>query len=110
VTASVSQSGERVELCVVDAGPGIPSSERARVFERFHRLEGDVTPGSGLGLAIAKAIVERHRGAISLEDASDDASRPGLAVRVTLPATMPAAFAAPQSAPARREPAALSLP
>jgi two-component system, OmpR family, sensor kinase len=81
VTVSVLTFEERVELAVVDAGPGIPPGERERVFERFHRVAGDPTAGSGLGLSIAKAIAERHRGEIRLQDAA-----PGLAARVELPA------------------------
>ena len=94
VTASVRQVGERIELAVVDSGPGIPAAERERVFERFHRVAGDVTAGSGLGLSIAKAIAERHSGAIRLEGASAGATRPGLAVRVAFPATAPVEAAA----------------
>jgi signal transduction histidine kinase len=66
---------------VTDAGRGIPAAERERVFERFYRVEGDATRGTGLGLAIAKAIVERHRGRITLGDAN-----PGLVVHIELPA------------------------
>ena len=97
VTAAVRTTLDAVELAVVDAGPGIPAAERARVFERFQRLPGDVTPGTGLGLSIAKAIVERHHGTIRLEDAGND-TPPGLAVRVTLPAA-PELLRAPTSAP-----------
>ena len=78
-------------LTVEDTGVGIPQEELPRVFERFHRLEGDATPGSGLGLSIAKAIVERHRGTIVLEDANAALDPPGLAVRITLPACYPSA-------------------
>ena len=88
VTASVHHTGSTVELSVVDAGPGIPAAERSRVFERFHRLAGDVTPGSGLGLSIVKSIAERHEATIRLEDATADASRPGLAARVTFRAAV----------------------
>lgn len=88
VTASVIQDDSGVELAVVDAGPGIPAAERERVFERFQRVAGDGTPGSGLGLSIAKAIVERHRGTIRLEDANPASARPGLAVRIALPAAV----------------------
>jgi two-component system sensor histidine kinase TctE len=75
-----------VELRVVDAGRGVPASERERVFERFHRVAGDATRGTGLGLAIVKAIVERHHGSISLSDADPGGALPGLAVSIRLPA------------------------
>lgn len=84
VTVSASRNGGEVELTVADAGPGIPPSERHNVFERFHRVADDPTAGSGLGLAIARAIVERHRGRIALEDTLPDG--PGLTARITLPA------------------------
>lgn len=85
VTVSVRREGRQAEMTIVDAGPGIPAAERERVFERFHRVAGDVTPGSGLGLSIAKAIVERHGGVITLGDARSG-TPPGLAVSVRLPA------------------------
>ena len=88
VTASVQQAGATVELSVLDSGPGIPAAERERVFERFHRLAGDVTPGSGLGLSIVKSIAERHDATIRLEDATGDAARPGLVVRITFHAAV----------------------
>ncbi|HEY5897151.1 MAG TPA: ATP-binding protein [Burkholderiales bacterium] len=95
VTAAVNTVDGKIELAVVDAGPGIPAGERAQVFARFYRVPGDLTAGSGLGLSIAKAIVERHGGRIRLEDASPGAPRPGLAVRVELPALpLPASAAA----------------
>lgn len=85
VTVEAKGTQAEVEIAVLDSGPGIPASERARVFERFHRVAGDATPGTGLGLAIAKTIVERHRGTIVLEDAQPNAERPGLAARIRLP-------------------------
>jgi two-component system OmpR family sensor kinase len=87
VTVGVRPGAAAVELTVVDHGPGVSATDRERVFERFHRIAGDATQGSGLGLAIAKAVVEVHRGSIILEDAGDDADRPGLLVRVRLPAS-----------------------
>ncbi len=56
-------------LCIDDAGPGIPASERERVFDRFHRREPGRGSGSGLGLAIARAIALQHGGALALADA-----------------------------------------
>ncbi|HEX4926611.1 MAG TPA: ATP-binding protein [Burkholderiales bacterium] len=85
VTVSLRARGDCVELEVLDAGPGIPADHRSRVFERFQRIPGDVTPGSGVGLHIVSKIVERHSGSIALEDAHPDAPLPGLLVRVSLP-------------------------
>ena len=52
--------GGRSILSVIDNGPGVPDSERERLFDRFHRLEANrSTPGSGLGLALA-ATVDVH--------------------------------------------------
>jgi two-component system OmpR family sensor kinase len=84
VTVAVRDAGAVIELEVVDDGPGIPPEERERVFDRFHRVPGDRTPGNGLGLSIVKAIVQRHRGTLALEDAYP--SGRGLRVRVRLPA------------------------
>jgi signal transduction histidine kinase len=56
---------DRVRFAVVDDGPGIPASERERVFERFHRTDparARTTGGAGLGLAIVRAIADAHRG------------------------------------------------
>jgi signal transduction histidine kinase len=71
---------------VVAAGPGLPRGARVGVVELFHRVAGDATPGSGLGLSIAKAIAERHGGAIALGDARPGQSPPGLEATVLLPA------------------------
>ncbi|MBU0606334.1 MAG: HAMP domain-containing histidine kinase, partial [Armatimonadetes bacterium] len=58
---------DRVVVTVADEGPGIPESDLAEVFERFHKADparqvGD--QGAGLGLAIAKEIVARHGGEV----------------------------------------------
>jgi signal transduction histidine kinase len=74
-----------VELAVEDAGPGIPPEQRERVLRRFQRVEGDATAGSGLGLPIAKAIAERHRGVLVLNDARPGREPPGLSVHVRIP-------------------------
>lgn len=61
------QSEGCLRLCIDDSGPGIPESERERVFERFYRTaDARSMPGSGLGLAIAKQVVERHHASIEI--------------------------------------------
>ena len=67
---------------VVDSGPGIPASERERVFDRLYRLERSrSTPGSGLGLSLVAAIAKLHGYPIELTD-----SAPGLTVTIRAPA------------------------
>ncbi|HEX9466828.1 MAG TPA: sensor histidine kinase KdpD [Acidimicrobiia bacterium] len=60
---------DRVDLHVVDQGPGIPPSQREEVFRPFQRL-GDSSSdnGVGLGLAVARGFVEAMGGDISVED------------------------------------------
>jgi len=57
----------RVEIAVEDEGPGIPDAERARVFERFHRLPGSAGGGCGLGLAIVREIALLHGADVRVE-------------------------------------------
>jgi len=78
-----SQSGGRVtvqaglidddqcRLAISDDGPRIPIQERARIFERFHRLLGTQEDGSGLGLAIVSEIASLHGARITLEEDAD---------------------------------------
>jgi two-component system OmpR family sensor kinase/two-component system sensor histidine kinase QseC len=73
-------------LRVEDSGPGIPASERARIFDRFYRRAGSPEGGSGLGLAIVRAIADRHGAAVALEDAAGG----GLAVTVRFASQPPA--------------------
>lgn len=57
-------------LKVSDNGPGVPEESRARIFERFYRVDkarARATGGSGLGLAIASEIISMHRGHITLQ-------------------------------------------
>ena len=61
VKLSVASGASRVALVVEDSGPGIPPAERARLFDRFHRLS-DQQGGAGLGLAIADSIVQSTGG------------------------------------------------
>ncbi len=58
-----SSLGDRVELRVIDHGPGIPSSDVERVFTPFQRLgDTDNTTGVGLGLALSRGLTEAMGG------------------------------------------------
>jgi two-component system, OmpR family, sensor histidine kinase KdpD len=76
-------AGNRVELRVVDHGPGIPAADRKRVFQPFCRLgdPGDRT-GVGLGLAVARGLAETMGGTVEPEDTTGG----GLTMVLTLPA------------------------
>jgi signal transduction histidine kinase len=68
----------RVRIEIADEGPGIPSADAERVFERFYRADqarSATEGGSGLGLAIARWIVELHGGAIRVEQAEPHGCR-----------------------------------
>jgi len=70
VTVALTEVDGGPVLAVVDDGPGIPTGERERVFERFTRLDPARTTGTGgagLGLAIARDIAERHGGSLTLD-------------------------------------------
>jgi signal transduction histidine kinase/ligand-binding sensor domain-containing protein/DNA-binding response OmpR family regulator len=69
VRLTVSADNTTARIAVRDSGPGIPAAERARVFDRFHRVESTAAnqPGTGIGLALAKELVILHGGAITLE-------------------------------------------
>ena len=76
----------RVDLQVVDSGPGIPRAERDRVFRPFQRLGDNPNGlGVGLGLAVARGFVEAMEGEIVIEDTPGH----GTTMIVSLPAAAP---------------------
>jgi two-component system sensor histidine kinase TctE len=64
VTVACGQEDGSAWLSVEDSGPGIPQSERERVFERFYQPPGS-GGGNGLGLAIVREIARQHGGSVS---------------------------------------------
>lgn len=73
VAVTAARNGGGVRITVTDQGPGIPAADRARVFERFSRLDGGRDTragGSGLGLAIAREVVELHGGSLYAEESA----------------------------------------
>lgn len=80
-------SGE-IEFSVTDTGPGVPDEDRARVVERFVRLENSRSePGSGLGLSLVAAVAEAHGGRLELSEGPGKVGEmgPGLRVALILP-------------------------
>jgi signal transduction histidine kinase len=76
--------GTMVRLCVDDEGPGIPASERTRLFEAYERLSRDQTSertGSGLGLAVVRLIARSCGGDAWLEDAVPHGTRAVIELR-----------------------------
>lgn len=68
VAVGLRHDGTLLHLVVQDDGPGIPVTERSRVFERFYRGVGHATNGSGLGLAIVQQAVRRMGGQVQVGD------------------------------------------
>ena len=88
-------SGRQVRLWVRDTGPGVPTEEADRIFDRFAR--GSTTggvPGSGLGLAIVRAIAQGHGGDVVVERSDGGGAR--------FVMTWPADGAAPGAQPTAR--------
>ncbi len=86
VTVALSEHDGEIVLRVDDDGPGIPPADRARVLERFVRLDearGRNHGGAGLGLAIVQGIVQAHGGTLRI-DASESG---GARFEIVLPAS-----------------------
>lgn len=76
VTVHCRPTEDGALFVVEDSGPGIPPEQRAKVFQRFVRLDQH-SQGSGLGLAIVREIAAAHGAQVDLGDASDGAASKG---------------------------------
>jgi signal transduction histidine kinase len=82
---TLSAEPDRVVVAVEDQGPGIPRSQREKVFEPFYRVDNSRNPdtgGVGLGLSVARSIAREHGGDIILAARKGG----GLSARLELPA------------------------
>lgn len=70
IDVSASAIGREIVVEVADRGPGIPSGEEARIFDKFYRGRLAREGGVGLGLTICRGIVEAHGGRIWAENHS----------------------------------------
>jgi signal transduction histidine kinase len=96
--SAVSNDADWVRVSVSDTGPGIPTDEHERVFDKFYQVAqigGSKPKGTGLGLAISKTLVELHGGKIWVE------SEPGRGS--TFYFTLPAALSGEANSPAHAD-------
>lgn len=81
VNLTVSKVNNNLSLVVSDQGKGVDTAEHDKLFDRFYRADKSRnTTGSGLGLSLVKAVVNLHRGTITLAN-----NNPGLIVNMTIP-------------------------
>lgn len=86
VTAvTVDRNGERVRICVDDAGPGVPPADRERIFERFYRGSASGRRSSGSGTGLGLALVAEHVRVLGGQVRVGDAPHGGARFVVELP-------------------------
>ncbi len=79
IRVTAGRVGDRLNLCVIDRGPGIPASDRGRVLAPFQRLgDTNTIDGVGLGLSIVQGFIEAMSGQFTMDDT------PGGGLTVTL--------------------------
>lgn len=108
VIIDAHQEGNWMELSVADHGPGIPSRDLDRIFERFYRVDrarSRETGGTGLGLAIVRHVATNHGGVVSVDSREGEGSTFTLRLPA-LPASTP--LSPTDTSPAATLPAATS--
>jgi CheY-like chemotaxis protein len=95
----------KLQISVLDRGPGIPAQDQRRIFEEFVRLDGGAREGLGLGLAIVQRIADLLQLSVSVESSPDHGAK--FSVLVPLGAQT-ASAPAPSPAPTLNSPAKLA--
>ena len=78
ILITVESNSTENRISIADQGPGIHDSEKLKIFDKFYRIDDDMSRkerGTGLGLVIAKSIIELHGGKIWVEDNKPRGSR-----------------------------------
>ena len=83
ITVCISNKHDTTQVEITDTGPGIPSADRERIFDRFTQLpgtsphgpNGPASHGNGLGLAIARSIIVAHGGTLTCAEPTQSGAR-----------------------------------
>jgi signal transduction histidine kinase len=73
----LNKQNDKIELHVIDEGPGIADEEKKNIFKKFYRIGDEATrktQGTGLGLYLCKKIAEYHNAQITVTDHLPDGS------------------------------------
>jgi signal transduction histidine kinase len=93
-----SDDEKSARIWVEDEGPGIPSTERGKIWEPFHRLDRDANSaiaGSGIGLALVRNLTVAHGGRVLVDDGLNAGSRFTIEIPCTARSYKPAPAAIP---------------
>ena len=77
IGVSLIDNSKNILISISDEGPGIPETEKKKIFEKFYRIGEETTrqtKGTGLGLYLTRKIVEDHQGSVFVEDNSPTGS------------------------------------
>ncbi len=84
ITLSATTVSTTTQLVIADTGPGIPESDRTKVFQRFYRRDRNTeVTGTGIGLSLVHHIVQAHQGTITITDNPNH--KTGTQVTIDLP-------------------------
>jgi signal transduction histidine kinase len=90
ITLTLARDGNMALVRVQDHGPGVPSDQRERIFEKFYRLPGasERSGGVGLGLSLVRSIAEQHGGTVRATARQDGAEGACFELRLPVDSTL----------------------